>query len=280
MAPLLRGLAKRGYVADKNVAFERRGADGKLERLPQLLDELAAAKVDVIVASGYPPVVAAKEHTKLPVVALFAGDPVGTGLVSSLARPGGHITGISDVSAELAGKRVELLKRMAPELRRIAMLWNANDAGMTLRFKASEAGAKAMGIVVQPIAVRKPEDFQQAISTMNRERPDAILMVSDVLTTQNRQQVLDYAASHRVLGTYEFESVVRDGGLMSYAPDLDETLDRVAHLVDRIFKGAKPGELPFEQPTRFRLVINLKTAKALGVTVPQSLIAAADELIQ
>jgi len=279
-APLIRGLAQHGYALGRNLAFERRAAEGHMDRLPHLVDELVASKVDVIVTISYPAALAAKQGTTIPIVAFGTGDPVGTGLVESLARPGGNFTGISDVSAELTPKRMELLKTMAPGLRRVAMLWNAADLGMTLRYRASQAGAQAMGLSVQPLGVREPDDFEQAFAAMQRDMPDALLMVTDVLTNLNRQRVFEFAAAHRLPAIYETASYVRDGGLMSYGPDLDESFGRVAALVDRILKGAKPAELPFEQPTRFRLVINLKTAKALGLTIPETLLATADEVIQ
>jgi len=279
-AALIRGLAQHGYALGRNLAFERRGAEGHLDRLPRLVDELVASKVDAIVTIGYPSALAAKQSTLIPVVAVNAGDPVGTSLAESLARPGGHITGISDVSAELTPKRMELLKTMAPGLRRVAMLWNAADLGMTLRYQASQAGAQAMGLSVQPLGVREPDDFEQAFAAMQRDMPDAILMVTDSLTILNRKRVFEFAAAHRLPAIYEFDFLVRDGGLMSYGPDSDESVDRAAALVDRILKGAKPADLPFEQPTRFRLVINLKTAKALGLAVPTMLLATADEVIE
>jgi len=266
-------------VLDKNLTFERRGAEMQLDRLPRLVNELAS-KVDVIVAFGYPSALAAKQGTTLPVVSFTTGDPVGTGLVDSLARPGGHITGISDVSAEITPKRLELLKEIAPALRRVAVLWNAADPGMTLRYRASEAGAKKMGITVQPLGVREPKDFDQAFATMNSDMPDAILMVHDGLTSLNRKGVLEFTAAHRLPAIYEDGLYVRDGGLMSYGPDLNEGLARVAALVDRILKGTKPADLPFEQPTLFRFVLNLKTAKSLGLTVPLTLHASADEVIE
>jgi putative ABC transport system substrate-binding protein len=278
--PLIRGLARHGYVLDQNFAFERRGADGHLDRLPRLIEELVASKIDVLVATGYPPALAAKQRTNMPVVVFGSGDPVGTGLVDGLSRPGGNITGISDVAAELAPKRLQLLKEMAPAIRRVAMLWNADDLGMTLRYRASEAGARVLGISVQPLGVREPNDFEQAFTAMTSEMPDAIMMVSDSLTNLNRKRVFDFAASHRLPAIYEIDFLVRDGGLMSYGPDLDESFGRVAALVDRILKGTRPADLPFEQPTRFRLAINLKTAKAIGVTVPVTLLATADEVIE
>lgn len=279
-APLIRGLARFGYVLGRNLEFERRGAGGKVNRLPQLVDELVGRKVDAIITFGYPSTVVIKQKTTLPTVAVSAGDPVATGLVASLARPGGNITGISDVSAELTPKRMEFLKQMAPGLKRVAMLWNANDLGMTMRYRASEAGAAAMGLSVQALGVREPDDFDEAFATMDRDRPDAVLMVTDSLTVLNRKRVFDYAAAHRLPAIYEFDWIVRDGGLMAYGPEPEESFSRVAALLDLILKGARPADLPFEQPTRFKLSLNLKTAKALGLDVPAALAATADEVIE
>jgi len=279
-AALLRGLAQHGYTLGQNLALERRGADGRPDRLPPLVHDLVASHVEAIVTMGYPSALAAKQGTILPVVAINAGDPVSTGLVESLARPGGHLTGISDVSADLTPKRLELLKQLVPTLRRVAMLWNAADLGMTLRYRASEAGAQALGLSVQPLGVREPDDFEQAFAAMERERPDAILMVTDTLTLLNRQRIFEFAAAHQLPAIYEFDSLVRDGGLLSYGPDQDESFSRVAALVDRILKGAQPADLPFEQPTRFRLVINLKTAQALGLPLPPIFLFQADEVIR
>jgi len=277
---LVRGLAEHGYELGRNLVIERRGAEAHPEHLPRLVEELVARKVDVIVTLGYPSALAAKQAAKLPVVSLGSGDPVGTGLVESLARPGGNLTGISDVSAEVTPKRMELLKHIAPRLRKVAMLWNADDLGMTLRYRASETGAQALGIVVQALGVREPNDFDQAFAAMNRDVPDAILMVSDALTILNRKRVFEFAAAHRLPAIYEDDRYVRDGGLMSYGPDQSESFARIAALVDRILKGAKPAELPFEQPTRFRFVLNLKTAKALGLEIPSTLLALADEVVE
>ena len=277
---LIRGLARHGYAPDRNLALERRGAGGHPDRLPQLVAELVTSKVEVIIALGYLPVLAAKEGTTLPVVAFSAGDPVATGLAASLARPGGHLTGISDVSAEVTPKRLELLKQFAPKLRRVAMLWNADDLAMTLRYKAAEEGARVLGLTVQPLGVREPADFDQAFEAMIREMPDAILMVSDPLTNLNRKRVFEFAEAHRLPGIYEYDFIVRDGGLMSYGLDLDESFDRVGALVDRILNGTPPAELPFEQPTRFRFALNLKAAKSIGFEVPRSVLDRADEVIE
>jgi putative tryptophan/tyrosine transport system substrate-binding protein len=279
-APLIRGLAQHGYELGRNLVFERRGAEAHVDRLPQLVAELAASKVDLIVTSGYPAALAAKNGTSLPVVAINAGDPVGTGLVPSLARPGGNLTGISDVSAEVTPKRLELLTEIAPKLRRVAVLWNADDLGMTLRYRASEAGAKGLGVSLQPLGVREPNDFDQAFGAMSRELPDAILMVTDSLTILNRKRVFEFAAAHRLPAIYEFDFLVHDGGLMSYGPDQDESFGRIAALVDRIFKGAKPADLPFEEPTRFHFALNLQTAKSIGVEVSPALLVQADEVIE
>jgi putative ABC transport system substrate-binding protein len=279
-AALLRGLAQHGYTLGQNVALERRGADGYPDRLPALVQDLVARRVEVLVTIGYPAALAAKQGTTLPVVAINAGDPVRTGLVASLARPGGHLTGISDVSADLTPKRLELLKELVPTLRRVALLWNAADLGMTLRYQASEAGAQALGLSVQPLGVREPDDFEQAFAAMQRERPDAILMVTDTLTLLNRKRVFEFAAAQQLPAIYEFDALVRDGGLMSYGPDQDESFRRGAALVDRILQGTKPADLPFEQPTRFRLVLNLKTAQALGLTIPPTVLFQADEVIR
>jgi putative ABC transport system substrate-binding protein len=279
-AALIRGLAQHGYVPDRNLTLERRGAGGHPDRLPQLVAELVTSKVEAIITLGYLPALAAKEGTTLPVVVFSAGDPVATGLATSLARPGGHLTGISDVSAEVTPKRLELLKQFAPNLHRVAMLWNADDLAMTLRYKAAEEGARVLGIAVQPLGVREPADFDQAFEAMNREMPDAILMVSDPLTNLNRKRVFEFAEEHRLPGVYEYDFIVRAGGLMSYGPDLDESFDRVGALVDRILKGAAPADLPFEQPTRFRIALNLRTAKEIGFEVPASLLDRADEVIE
>ena len=279
-APLIRGLEKRSYSVGRNIALERRGAEGRLEHLPRLLDELVASKVDVIFALGYPAALVAKSGTSLPVVVFSVGDPVATGLVDSLARPGGHLTGVADLAAQLAPKRLQLLKEMAPGMRRVAMLWNAGDPGMTLRYRVSETAAQTLGIKVEALGVRSVEDFEPALTAMKQNMPDAIFVVDDRLTGMNRGRIFDFAAANRLPAMYELDALVRAGGLMSYGPDLDDGLDRAAALIDRILKGAKPQDLPFEQPTRYRLAINLKTAKAIGLEVPQSVLAQADDMIE
>jgi putative ABC transport system substrate-binding protein len=279
-AGLIRGFARQGLVLGKNLAFERRAAHGQLDRLPQLVGELVASKVAVIVADGYPAAAAAKAHSSLPVVVVRAGDPVEDGLVASFARPGGHVTGLSEIAAELSAKRLALLKEAVPGVRRVAMLWNAEDLGMSLRYKAAEAQARSLGVEVESLGVRAPDDFETAFAAMTRRPPDAILMVSDVLTTLNRKRVFDFAVAHKLPAIYEYDFLVREGGLMSYGPDVSEMYDRAAGLAARILKGADPASLPLEEPSRFVLAVNLGTAKAIGLKIPPALLARADDVIE
>jgi putative ABC transport system substrate-binding protein len=278
---LRQALAELGYVDGKTVTYAGRWAEAKSDRLPALAGELVGLKVDLVVTIGGPASEAAKDATStIPIVIAGAGDVVGTGLVASLARPGGNVTGITDQATELSAKRLQLLKEAVPKASRIAVLWNAADRAMTLRYREVERAARVLHVSVQPLGVREPDDFEVAFSTMARERPDALFLVTDSLTILNRQRVLDFATTHRIPAMYEFGFLVRDGGLMSYGPNLDDSFRRAAVYVDRILKGAKPGELPVEQPNRYYLLINMKTAKALGLTIPQSLLLRADELIQ
>jgi putative ABC transport system substrate-binding protein len=278
-APILRGLAARGYVQGQNLAIERRSTGGRPELLSQFAAELAD-RVDVIVAFGFPVAAAAKAVGTVPVVVWGTGDPVGTGLAVSLARPGGKVTGISDVAVELAPKRLSFLMEAVPGLRRVAMLWNGGDPGMNLRYDVSAAKAAELGIVVVPLPVREPNDFGPAMAAMTEQPPDALFMVADSLTTLNRKRIVDFAAAKRLPAMYEYDFIVREGGLMSYGPDLEESFDRATALIDRLLKGARPETLPFEQPTRFRLAVSRVTAAKIGVELPNSLLAQADEVIE
>ena len=280
-AALIRSLEKRGYLLGRNLQFERRGAGGRFDLLPGLLEELVASKVDVIVAFGYPAAFTAKTRASVPVVAFSTGDPVGTGLVDNLARPSGHVTGISDMTIELSPKRLQLLKELVPSLKRVGIIWNTADAGMVLRYQTSDAAAQTLGIVIKPFGVREPEDIDRAFEAMARDRPDAVLVIAEALTISNRRRIYDFAAANRLPVLYdENRFLIRDGGLMFYGPDDDESLDRVAALVDRILKGSKPQDLPFEQPTLFKFIINSKTTKALGLEIPPSIRVLADEVIE
>ncbi len=277
---LREGLRELGYVEGRNVLYETRFAEGHTERLPALAAELVGLKVDVIVAQGGPAGRAARQATaSVPIViAPAAGDLVAVGLISSLSRPGGNVTGLTDESVQLSAKRMELLKETVPKASHIAVLWNDNDQGMTLRYREIEKAARILHLEVEPFGVRSPDDFPRAFSTMGRNRPDALFLVADGLTTANRKQVIDFAAANHVPAMYETSVIVRDGGLMSYGPDQGEGFQHAARFVDRILRGARPAELPAEQPTRYYLTVNLSTASALGLTVPPSLLLRTDQV--
>ena len=228
---LVRVLAERGYALGKNLTFDARGAKGQISELPRLLEEMKAANIDVIVTVGYRAALSAKASGIPVVIAFGSGDPVATGLVDSLARPGGTVTGISDDAATISTKRLSLLKQMLPNMRRVAMLWNRDDLGMSLRYRASAKAAEVLGVGVQALGVREPDDFDGVFEAMDREPPDAILMVSDVLTVLNRKRVFDYAIAKRIPAIYEEQQFVRDGGLMSYGADPKESFERAGDFV-------------------------------------------------
>ena len=275
------GLRQLGYVEGQNIAIERRYANGQMDRLPELAAELARLPLDVIVTLSFPAALAAKQATTtIPIVVIGAGDPVATGLVASFARPGGNITGVSAQETVLSGKRLELLKEAFSKLARVAVLWNAADLGMSLKFRELERAAQALRVAVQASAVREPKDFDGAFSAMIRKRPDALFVITDPLTNLNRKQLFELATKNRLPAMYENSSYVDDGGLMAYGPSQAETLQQALQHVDKILRGTKPSELPIEQPTRFEFVINLKTAKQIGVTIPQSVLYRADRVIK
>jgi putative tryptophan/tyrosine transport system substrate-binding protein len=278
---MVRNFTKRGYIVDGNIVFESRAAQGKLDSLPGFIDELVAKRVDVIITLGYPAALAAKERAgNIPIVVTNSGDPVETGLAASFSHPGGNITGVSDLASELSAKRLGLLKEAVPSVRNVAVLWNADDLGMTLRYRAAEVEAQRLGLAIVPLGVRAPDDFDAAFSEMTKTPPDAILMVTDILTVLNRKRVIDYAEKHRLPAIYESARFARDGGLMAYGPDTDAIFDRAAGLADRILKGAKPADLPLELPTRFQFAVNLNTAKAISLTIPEAILLRADEVIE
>ena len=278
---LVSALAAQGFVEGRNLILEQRSADAQPRRLVGLVKELEAANVDVIVTFGYPPALTAKNSaTGIPVVVTGAGDPVATGLVDGLAKPGGHLTGVTELSGDLSTKRLEILKDALPNLRRVAMLWNADDFGMTLRYQSAQTAAGVIGVNVQALGVREPDDFDRAFAEMQRKRPDAILMVNDALTALNRKRVVEFASTNRLPTIFEVGAVVREGGLMSYGPKQSEIGERAAYLVARILRGGRPADLPLEVPAHFEFLINLKTAKALGLTIPGTVLARADEVIE
>jgi putative ABC transport system substrate-binding protein len=275
-------LQNLGYTEGRDIVYEVRFADNKPERLSGMAAELAALPVDVIVAQGGLATRAAKgATTAIPIVmAQAAGDAVATSLIASLARPGGNITGLTDEVAELSAKRMQLLKEAVPKATRIAVIWNANDEGMTVRYRGIVTAARALQVEVDAISVREPGDFAAAITTMRGHRPDAIFLVTDALASANRKLVIDFAAAERIPAMYEFASYVRDGGFMSYGPSPEDGFRQAAVYIDKIFKGAKPADLPAEQPTRYYLNLNRATAASLGLPLPQSLLVRADEVIQ
>jgi putative ABC transport system substrate-binding protein len=277
---LLKELEQRGFALGKNMTIEARAAGGQLDKLAPLVQGMKADQIDAIVITGFPTALACKVAQVPTVVALGAGDPVATHLIGSLAHPGGTITGISDNAVALSAKRIDLMKQAVPKLRRVAMLWNRDDLGMSMRYESSAAAARSLAVSVQPLGVREPDDFNGVFEAMDREPPDAILMVADSLTVLNRKRVYDYAGAHHIPALYEYDFFVHEGGLMSYGPDVKESFQRAADLVARIFGGAGPGDLPFEEPTRYPLVINLKTAKATGIDLPANFVALADEVIE
>ena len=258
-----------------------RSAEGKPERLPALAAELVRLPVDVIVATtGLGAQAAKNTTTTIPIVMVSGADPVAIGLVTSLARPGGNITGLSLMNAELAGKQLQLLKEATASLARVAVLWNARDAVMTNIFSEIQTAAPGLGVTVRPLGVQEAKDIDSAIATMTEERPDALFMITDVLTSKFTRQVVDFAAQHQLPTMFQSSGPVAEGGLMYYGPSSTDAYRRAAYYVDRILKGAKPGDLPVEQPTKFELVVNLKTAKALGITIPPTLLMLADKVIE
>jgi putative ABC transport system substrate-binding protein len=276
------GLSDLGYVEGHSIAIEYRWAQGKIERLPDLAAELVRLKLDVIVASGGVPVAkAAQQATKvIPIVMTGPADPVADGLVASLARPGGNITGLAIVSHELIGKELQLLKELVPKVSLVAVLWNPDNPGNRHQLRAAETAAQALGVRLQPLETRGPGEIDGAFAAMTRERAGALLVLLDSMLLAQRERIADLAARNRLPAVYGLQLHAQAGGLMAYAANQLDVARRVASYVDRILKGAKPAELPVEQPTKFELVINLKTAKALGLTIPPSVLARADEIIQ
>jgi putative ABC transport system substrate-binding protein len=279
--PLREALRELGYVEGQNVEYESRFAEGRIERLSGMAAELVKLNVNVIVVLSGPAAEAAKRATSsIPIViGAAAGDAVALGWIASLPHPGGNVTGLTDESVQLSAKRMQLLTEAVPKAARIAVLWNANDQGMTLRYRGIETAARFLHVQVEAFGVRKPDDFAVAFSTMTLRRPDALFLVADPMTSANRKRVIDFVATQRVPAMYEYDFIVRDGGLMSYGPSFEDSFRVAAFYVDRILKGAKPGDLPAEQPTRYYLTVNLKTAAALGLTLPPSLLMA-DQVIE
>jgi len=280
-ALLRQSLRDLGYVEGLNLAIEWRDAEGKTERFDNRAAELVRLNVDVIVAIVPAATLAAKKSTaSIPIVMVNTPDPVQLGLVVSLGRPGGNVTGTTTLSADLSGKQLELLREAVPRAVRIAVLWNPSNPWHPLALKGAEAAARSLVVQLQILGVRGPEEFEGAFETMTRKRAAAVLVLADPLTAFHRTRLAELAAKWHMPGMYGSREYADAGGLMSFWANYADLFRRVASYVDRILKGAKPADLPIEQPTRFELIINLKTAKALGLTIPSSLLRRADELIQ
>ena len=276
------GLRELGYVEGKNLQLEVRWGEGKLERLPTLADELVQAKVDVIVAATSPAVVAARQATQtVPIVMPVSSDPVGDGLVASLARPGGNITGLSMMAPELGQKRLQLLEELFPKVSRaVAVLWNPAYLGMRARYEQAQVAAPAVGLTVRSVEVRDTRELDAGFEAIIREHPDALLLLVDPFTISQRARIVEFAAEQRLPAIYESSDFVDVGGLISYGPNIQDLFRRAATYVDKILRGAKPADLPIEQPTRFELVINMRAAKALGIKFPDSILLRADKVIE
>jgi putative tryptophan/tyrosine transport system substrate-binding protein len=279
-AAFFKALRELGWVEGKNVAFEHRYAENRLERLPELAADLVRRKVDVIAAAGtLAPLAAKRATTTIPIVMTAAGDPLGSGLVASLARPDGNVTGMSLMATDLGAKRLELLKEVLPRLSRVAVLWNADNPYSVLVFKETQAGGRTLGIEVRSLEVRGPGDFDSAFEAAKGLRPDALITVEDPLTGDHRTRIAEFTARQQLPSLHGIREFVAAGGLISYGPSIADLFRRSAYYVDKILRGAKPADLPVQQPTEFEMVINLNTAKALGLELPASVLARADELI-
>jgi putative tryptophan/tyrosine transport system substrate-binding protein len=280
-AAFTEGLRELGYLEGQNIVVERRFGEAKAERLSDIAAELVRLKVDVIVTSTDPGIGAVKRQTQLiPIVMANSTDPVGTGFVASLARPGGNVTGLSSVSPELSAKRLELLKEAVPRLSRVAIVWNPDVRGAVLEYKETESAARSLHLQLQSVEVNRPDGFDRAFSAVTTGRAEALTVASSSLAFRNRGRIASLAQKNRLPSIYGLREFADAGGLMAYGPNYAELWRRAAAYVSKILKGAKPGELPVEQPTTFELVINLKTAKALGLTIPPSLLRRADQIIE
>ena len=278
------GLRERGWVEGQNIVIEYRGADGKIERFPALAAELVGLRPDVIVAVPTPAGRAAQRATStIPVVVAVMGDPVGDGLVASLARPGGNITGLTFLGPELVGKRLEQIKDVLPNASRVAALWHPgafSEATTREMLKATETAARSLGLKVQMVDVRGADQFERAFAAMTSQRAEAVIVFPSTMLFAERRRIVDLATKHRLPSFYNGREFVELGGLIADGASISDLLRRSAIYVDRLLKGAKPADLPVEQPTKFELVVNLKSAKALGLTIPSSVLLQADHVIQ
>jgi putative ABC transport system substrate-binding protein len=276
-----RALRALNYLEGKNIVFEVRYADGKVDRLPALADELVRLNVDVLVTSGTPPTLAAKNATKtIPIVFVNVSDPVAAGLIDSLAHPGGNITGTVNIATVLAGKRLELLKETVPKLSRVAVLWDPHNPASAQQWNETQLAARELGLQVHSMVASSADKFESAFKEAITAHSAALSVTTNTLYTSNRKRIADLAMKNRLPAIFHRKEFVDSGGLMSYGPDLTETFRRAAVMVDKILKGTKPADIPVEQPTTFELTINLKTAKALGLTIPPIVLMRAQRVIK
>ena len=281
VGPFREGLRDLGYEEGRNIVIEYSWAEGKYERFPKLIAELIAKKVDVIVTAGTPATQAyQKVKTSIPLVMIAVGDPIGNGIISSFSRPGGNITGLTSMSPDLEGKRIELLKEVIPRLSHIAVLWNPANAFHEIENKQVKAAAAALRLRVLYLGAENQQQLDDVFAQLIKERPEALLVLADRVFLHNRSRIMDFAVQHHLPGIYAYLELVEAGGLMSYGPSYADMHRRAAYFVDKILKGAKPTDLPVERPTKFELVINLKAAKRMGLTVPQSVLYRADRVIK
>jgi putative ABC transport system substrate-binding protein len=275
-------LRELGYVEGQNVVFQPRWGNGQVSRLQGLVLELVAAKVDILVTAGNPASLAAKQGTRsIPIVTATGPDPVELGLVASLARPGGNVTGMTSISSELSAKRLELLKQLIPRVSRVAALWDRTTRGSALNARDTEVAARSLGLTLHSVAIRPdPRDYDAAFAAMKRDGTGAVIVVQSSAFFSSYQRIADLALTHRLPSAGGSKEYAEAGGLISYGADFPDLFRRAAVFVDKILKGAKPTDLPVEQPTKFELVLNLKTAKALGLTIPPAVLARADEVIE
>jgi putative ABC transport system substrate-binding protein len=277
----IHGLRELGYIEGKNILIEYRFAEGKAERLPELAIELVRLKVDAIFTGGTPAIFALKQATKtIPIVFFSTSDPIGTGVVASLAHPGGNITGISVLASDLWPKRLELLKEIFPKLSRVAMVWNKGNAGMALEAKATQEVAGPLGVALQDRGVKDPNELDTVFALMIKDRPDGFLALMDPVLTSHQKRILDFLVQNRLPAIFESRGWVEAGGLISYGANYPDAHRRAASQMDKILKGTKPADIPVEQPTKFELVINLKTAKQIGLIIPPNVLARADKVIR
>jgi len=275
------GMRDLGYIEGKNLVIEFRWAEGRYDRFASLVTDLIHLPVDVIVTAGTPGTLAAKNATKtIPLVIAVSGDAVGSGLIESLARPGGNVTGLTTMVPELEGKRLELLLEILPKLARITVLKNDANPLMAILFRQTAAAAKSSGVALEAVDIRAGDDFVKAFASIAKARPDAIIVLADRFLLAERERILTFTAQQRLAAMYPYREFVERGGLISYSPNYAESFRSAARYVDKILKGAKPADLPVEQPTKFELVVNMKTAKTLGIKIPNSIVVRADKVIE